>query len=307
MTDEDPLHGNEEATLAPGEQPARVDPSSPEQAPAPAPRVRRSFGEWFWQRKELARRRAELASASPNAHQVELGIAYLELSDRVQQALVPMRRDVRPTVRRSLIEQGLRSADIAFDAGEGVDQLRASLARLTRARQSAYDGVARVLIGRAFRVVVLLGLCGGLAALAMLVLIPARADLAAGRPWTASSALAGYDASGVNPAGLAEAIFFCTVDQDSPWVRIDLGSAKSIDEVVVKNRSDCCAERAVPLAIEVSTNDREFAEVTRREDSFSTWNARFAKVDARYVRLRGLRKTYLHLRNVKVYAAKKSP
>ncbi|MBC8132084.1 MAG: hypothetical protein H7X95_03815, partial [Deltaproteobacteria bacterium] len=49
-------------------------------------------------------------------------------------------------------------------------------------------------------------------------------------------------------------IFFHTEPQESPWIDFDLGSVKSIRQVEVTNRSDCCAERAIPLIVEVSVD-----------------------------------------------------
>jgi hypothetical protein len=70
--------------------------------------------------------------------------------------------------------------------------------------------------------------------------------------------------------------------------------------VRVRNRRNCCSERAVPLVVEVSTDNEHWLEVTRNEQDFSEWKGSFAPVQARWVRLRVPRKTVLHLRRVRV-------
>ena len=68
----------------------------------------------------------------------------------------------------------------------------------------------------------------------------------------------------------------------------------------VKNRGDCCGERAVPLVVEVSDDRKRFREVARRGEDFQFWSAEFEPVTARYVRLRSPVSTTLHLRQVSV-------
>jgi hypothetical protein len=125
-------------------------------------------------------------------------------------------------------------------------------------------------------------------------------DLAAGKPWRASSALAHcqplqhwcYDAR--------TAIFFHTKEDDAPWVEFDLGSVQRVSRVEVKNRSDYGPERAVPLAIEVSTDGVKYWPVASRATVFDTWNAAFSPRSARYVRLTVQRKSFFHLERVSV-------
>src|SRR6185369_7843409 len=44
--------------------------------------------------------------------------------------------------------------------------------------------------------------------------------------------------------------FFHTLEDDRAWVEIDLGTKRHISAIKLINREDCCAERAVPLAVE---------------------------------------------------------
>jgi hypothetical protein len=125
-------------------------------------------------------------------------------------------------------------------------------------------------------------------------------DYAHGRPWVASSK--GYDCRPeLKLCGDTKtAIFFHTELQDNPWLEIDLGEPISISHVIVKNRSDCCPDRAVPLMIEVAVEKDHFTEVARREQNFDLWDARFKPHTARYLRLSVPRRTFLHLEQVEV-------
>jgi hypothetical protein len=130
-----------------------------------------------------------------------------------------------------------------------------------------------------------------------------RSDLAAGRPWRTSSV---YGAIGCkSPAQVcAEGpdYFFHTAEEERPWVEIDLGSVQSIAAVRIDNRRDCCAERAVPFSVEVSTDKKQYREVLHKQDAFRSWKGEFAPVKARYVRLRASRRTLFHLSRVRVLA-----
>jgi len=127
-----------------------------------------------------------------------------------------------------------------------------------------------------------------------------RRDLAANRPWRTSSTLPDCDLAYTTCQGQSVNIFFHTLEEESPWVEIDLGSVRTFSRVVVRNRRDCCKERAVPLAIEISGDGSSFVEVARRQDVFDEWEAKFAPVHARYVRAKALRRTILHLEGVSV-------
>lgn len=126
-------------------------------------------------------------------------------------------------------------------------------------------------------------------------------SLTAGRSWRASSSL---DVCKPKEHWCADAvtdIFFCTTDENNPWVEYDLGDRKTFTHVVVKNRSDCCPDRAVPMVLEVSDDRTSWHEVARRDDTFSTWRAEFPATRARYARLRVLRRSILHLDRFDLY------
>ena len=125
-------------------------------------------------------------------------------------------------------------------------------------------------------------------------------DLAAGRPWIASSAAMTCMPSAGNCGGGALPVFFHTTLEDRPWVRIDLGSVHDVTSVRVQNRQDCCQERATPLVVEVSEDAMGWSPVARRDQVFEEWRAAFPSRRARYVRLRVDRLSVLHLQEVSV-------
>ena len=93
-------------------------------------------------------------------------------------------------------------------------------------------------------------------------------------------------------------LFFHTAEEESPWVEIDLGGVQEIDRVMVENRDDLFADRALPLVVELGDPERHYHEVARRVEAFDRWTATFPKQQARYVRLSVPRKTMFHLKNV---------
>jgi hypothetical protein len=127
-------------------------------------------------------------------------------------------------------------------------------------------------------------------------------DLARGRPWTASSQFPGTAGCKSPEQDCQEntGFFFHTAHQDSPSIEFDLGETKKISSVIVQNRFDCCADRAIPLVIEVSENHADWREVKRRTTEFETWRAQFTPTRARWVRLRVARGTILHLARVRI-------
>ena len=81
-------------------------------------------------------------------------------------------------------------------------------------------------------------------------------NLVAGKPFRVSSAWAGCPCEG---------IFFHTEKENNPWLEYDLGKPKAIHRIEIKNRPDCCEERAIPLIVETSNDRANWTEVVRRE------------------------------------------
>lgn len=129
-----------------------------------------------------------------------------------------------------------------------------------------------------------------------------NSDLANGKPWKTSSTYPGFNAQTHVVDANTTTVLFHTNEEVDAWFEIDLGAPTKIGSVELVNRDDCCGERAIPLVIETSLDHAAWSEAARRTDPFQSFIASFAKRDARWVRVRTLRKTWLHLDRVAVYA-----
>jgi hypothetical protein len=96
-------------------------------------------------------------------------------------------------------------------------------------------------------------------------------------------------------------LLFHSQPESNPWVEFDLAAPKPIRRIDVTNRHDCCADRAVPLIAEISTDRVGWSEVGRRDTEFSRWTVEFPPRVARYVRLRVPRFTTFHLKDVAIH------
>jgi hypothetical protein len=129
-----------------------------------------------------------------------------------------------------------------------------------------------------------------------------RGDLARGKPWQTSSEWARCVPAEHTCGGTSDTdILFHTREEQSPWFEVDLGKPLEFTKVYVRNREDCCQDRAVPLVVEVSSDRRHWKEVARRNGVFKTWTAKFSSQTARWVRLRVDAKTMFHLEIVRVF------
>jgi hypothetical protein len=144
---------------------------------------------------------------------------------------------------------------------------------------------------------------GLVGAAVLLLVIGARVlllgpNLAEGKPFRLSSNFSGWTAclAQNNCMGL----MFHTETESAPWIEFDLGAPRKVSRIEVINRSDCCADRAVPLIIELSTDQTSWTQVARRDAEFGTWTAKFHPKVARYVRLKTLKRTALHLKSIAV-------
>lgn len=94
-------------------------------------------------------------------------------------------------------------------------------------------------------------------------------------------------------------LIFHTAEENAPWVEIDLNATRSISQITIRHRTDCCTERGIPLIVEVAGEDKRWEEVAKREERFDKWTARFPEHQVRYVRLRSTaEKTVLHFSDV---------
>jgi hypothetical protein len=124
-------------------------------------------------------------------------------------------------------------------------------------------------------------------------------DLAAGRPWTVTSADFGYPPNGTDPRSDGQAFFHTTI-VTNPSVEIDLGAEHVLRKIRVENRSNCCKERAVPLNVEV-WNGKDWDLIAQRRSTFSTWTYELPAVKAQRIRLRRMGSGYFHLKRVSVF------
>ncbi|HVW30275.1 MAG TPA: discoidin domain-containing protein [Polyangiaceae bacterium] len=159
------------------------------------------------------------------------------------------------------------------------------------------DGLTLVAFARVVLTVLFLGALVG----AAIVLKPEKPNLAAGKRWSASSAMFECHPAQAECGGAKTRIFFHTKEEQDPWLMYDLGAKTTFSSMRVENRQDAVLDRAVPLVLEVSDDGAHFHEIARRDTEFSTWKPSFPPVTARYVRLRVARRSILHLEEVDIY------
>jgi hypothetical protein len=126
-------------------------------------------------------------------------------------------------------------------------------------------------------------------------------DLAVGKTWTTSSKMYDCDPVAGTCGGAATKILFHTNEEDKPWVEYDLGEPMAFKGVTVRNCQEVFfQERAVPLIVEVSDDGKTYREIARRDESFAVWQPDITPQRARFVRLRAMKRTYLHLEGVQI-------
>jgi hypothetical protein len=206
-------------------------------------------------------------------------------------------------IRAALLRGPFDDANLPRTEAESVrDALRSQATELLALREGPERDLARA-VGRTRRCVLALAFIAAVlgtwiyAATTHEVLGP---NLAEGRPLKTSSTLAVCDPVQGTCGGVATRILFHTQEEDSPWVEIDLGDRKPIHRIDVLNRSDCCLDRATPLAAEISSDEVAWTEVARQYEPFVRWTARFPATQARYVRLRVPRRSFLHLEGIEI-------
>jgi len=93
--------------------------------------------------------------------------------------------------------------------------------------------------------------------------------------WRSSSAVCGFGTTGtLGKHGVSDLVFH-TADEDRPWVVVDMLKVRPVDRIILKNRQDCCAERGLPLVVEVGKDKASFAEVGRKKSLFDRWVVKF--------------------------------
>jgi hypothetical protein len=130
-----------------------------------------------------------------------------------------------------------------------------------------------------------------------------RPNLALHRPVVASDSDPTF---GVDPQRVVDGdrsnLGFHTTDRADAMITIDLGTVRRITRVDVYNRADCCQERVVPLALELSDDGKDYRFVTRNDRVFDLWRVRLpSPTMARFVRLKHETAAPFHLSEVEVY------
>ncbi|VVH50443.1 ClpB protein [uncultured Gammaproteobacteria bacterium] len=137
-------------------------------------------------------------------------------------------------------------------------------------------------------------------------------NLALGKPATQSSiyphrihAVAGYAVDGNTDGEFLNSSTTHTKDEQGAWWQVDLGSKKNINQIIIYNRTDCCANRLSNYQVSIS-NRADFSTHIYQQDFHVAPNPKKTiKLDApgkqgRYVRIQLLDKNYLSLAEVQV-------
>jgi hypothetical protein len=137
------------------------------------------------------------------------------------------------------------------------------------------------------------------------------ANLAKNRPARQSSIYTGSYPSGAQGGvdGVKNGKFgFHTKSEPNPsWWQVDLGEVKSLTEIRIFNRLDCCSELARTIQILLSNDEANWTRVfTNNGSVFGGSDGKPLKVSlkgksARYVRLQLAEKNNFHLDEVEIY------
>ncbi len=206
---------------------------------------------------------------------------------------------------RAMAAGGLRTAEASavrtLLEGGGPPDLALAEAAVTHLVHGCLDTSPWPGRLRRYRLAVAIALTAIAGALvALVVMTPSSFRPSDDYRFRASSAEQSYVLSGrLGDHGPFDLVFH-TKREDRPWVVIDLGAARTISRVDLKQRLDCCTDRGLPLVVEVSDDEERWTEVARRTDPITDWTASFEPQSVRYVRLRALSKTFLHFRDVDI-------
>lgn len=186
-----------------------------------------------------------------------------------------------------------------------AERLESFCLRLGEPLEARRQRLERLWVRRVTRVlglcVVLFGVVWGVRAAAAWQ--ERRNDLAPRATWKASSSYAiGGCKSPEQQCSGGEHYFFHTNQETNPWVQFDLRKEREVSGVEIDNRLDCCTERANPIVVEVSSDQRNWKQVARHSGEFTTLRLKFSRVRARYVRLViPQQAAILHLSKVRIF------
>jgi hypothetical protein len=168
-----------------------------------------------------------------------------------------------------------------------------TLGELTRA------GVARI----ATAVAATVGCVFVLSWLVALALRPP--NVALNRPVTASSQWPGSSApAGATNGEIETAYGAATNSENNPWIRVDLTEPYNLHSITVHQRADGHHAQGFPMCVDISENEKDWAELGCRTDpSAGDWTTS-TKRRARYVRVRSVGVKLLALTEIEVRGRK---
>ena len=181
-----------------------------------------------------------------------------------------------------------------------VDLLRRSAIRLATGTHRVLWQLEWSKLKRLIRVAALAPIAGVPLVLGLKALL-IKPDLALGKPWHTSTIGIECHPEKSECGGTTTDIFFHTKLEQNPWFEYDFGAPLAFSSLTIRNRKECCDDRAVPLVVEASNDDKSFQEIARRSAAFVTWQPSFPTQHSRYLRLRVPRESILHLAAVQVH------
>lgn len=238
-------------------------------------------------------------------HSAKASLTSLTPDGQLSRWVEPAAWDLEaPAAAKALVPQPvvLQLASGNFDApssAEARTQAEGLLALAEETQRAVDKARARRLAGVGAIVVVAITIAALTTAVVSRMAAPV--DLAKGKPWTASSKFADCYPEKSECGGASTAIFFHTLEEESPWVQIDLQTATTFTSATVENRLDVGLERAMPLVLEVSSDAITWKEIARRDKVFETWKVKFPAQTARYIRAKVPRRSILHLVAVRIH------
>lgn len=185
-------------------------------------------------------------------------------------------------------------------------ELEVALIRLSQQLVGRADraarGVQEIWFQRLFRVGFPLALLLLFTGLASFMQARARLDDETMFPWRASSASGERGCESPRQGCEQDHFFFHTKLEKEPWIEFDVSRLNTVSQISIQNRTDCqgCSLRAVPLIIETSDDGSSWNTVARRDADFVTWTAHLPKTSTRFIRLRVLKRTPFHLKQVQI-------
>jgi hypothetical protein len=186
-----------------------------------------------------------------------------------------------------------------------VERLERAAAALFEPLGTVQRRLERIWVRRVLHVLAVLVVLGGAAYVLQQVSYLNRRshDLAERASYTTSSRYpqGGCESPKQTCVG-GENYFFHTGQEGDPWIVFDLGKVRHVSGIEIDNRLDCCSERAVPLAVAVSTDKKNWREVARKTSEFANWRQSFDTERARYVKIHiPLPSAILHLSRVRIF------